>query len=129
MDAVTRRALVGGIVAGVGASVVLIAYWLSIGALEPADLRRALTSPTAAKQVVGIYVLGGLGTFGVPTALYLRHGLVSPLVILGGLVAFWSLTESGDSPASLFLVALWPAYLVAFLLVGGLEYWLRATVQ
>lgn len=125
MEAAARRAILGGIVAGVGTSVVLVAYWLSIGALTPVELRRALHSRTAATQVIGIYFLGGLGTVGVPTALYLRYRLVSPLALLVAIVAFWGLAENGDSPASLFVLALWPAYLVAFVLVGGLEYWLR----
>ena len=125
MEAAARRAVLLGVAVGVGASTVLVAYWLSVGALEAADLRRALRSRTAAKDILGIYLLGGVVTFGVPTALYARFGLVSPAVVLGGVAAVWGTARGGDSPASLFLLALWPGYLVAYLALGGVELWVR----
>lgn len=128
MEFTASRAILFGAAAGVGFSVVLVAYWLSIGALRPVDLRRSLHSRTAAKDVFGIYLLGGVVTVGVPTALYLRFGVVSPLVVLGGVAVALGLAEDGDAPASLFLLALWPAYLVAYLVVAGLEHWVRTAV-
>lgn len=122
-----RTALLAAVLASAATLVVLVGYLLAAGALT---VPRAWSSDLAARlagQFVGIYALGALATVGVPVALYLRYGLVAPFVVLAADVAFWTfLAGEGDAPRAFFVVALWPAYLLAHLAVAGVEWYLRS---
>jgi hypothetical protein len=122
----TRVALIAALGASGIALAVLLGYLAATGTL---DFPRPATGEKLAElagQFLGFYVLGATATVGVPVFLYLRFNLVSPLVVMGGEVAFWTVfARGGDAPGAFFAVAFWPAYLAAYLAVGGAEYLLR----
>lgn len=74
-------------------------------------------------------LLAGLGTVAVPVVLRLRYGLRSPLALLAVILLFWHVLVyvppigpgRGDSPGFLFVLVLAPFYVVAYLLIGGVE--------
>jgi len=74
-----------------------------------------------------------LGTVGVPVALWARARLRGPLALAGLVLLFWHLIVEvtlfgggrGDSPGFLFAFVLAPGYVVAYVVLAGVEYWVR----
>jgi hypothetical protein len=83
---------------------------------------------------VGSLIPYSFGTIGVPVALWLRYRLRTPLVFMIGILVFWHVlvefpplgTGRGDSPGFLFVFVLAPAYVVGYVVLAGIEGWLRA---
>lgn len=115
--------MLAALLASAATLVVLVGYLLATGTLPIPDTWTA----AIAGEFVGLFVLGALATVGVPVALYLRYGFVAPFVVLAADVGFWTLLAGdGDAPRAFFVVALWPAYLLAHLAVAGIEWFLRS---
>lgn len=80
-----------------------------------------------------LYAIAAFGTVGSPLLLWIRYEIRSPGVLLAGILLFWHVlvefppigSGQGDAPGFLFVFAWMPAYLVAYGLLAGGEYWLR----
>jgi hypothetical protein len=80
-----------------------------------------------------VALLAALGSVGLPVALWVRYRLRAPPTLAAVVLLFWHVlvefppvgSGQGDSPGYLFVFVLAPLYVVAYLLVGGGEWWLR----
>ncbi len=98
------------------------------------------TQPSSGVSISGspwhflaLYSLFAFGTVGVPVLLWLRYEIRGPSVLLALILLFWHVlvyvppigSGEGDSPGFTFVFLFVPAYLVAYGLLAGAEYWLR----
>ncbi len=119
VSAAVPRSLLAGLLAGL--PVVAVYLWRGFS-LASFGEEPGLTLLRQGFMLVGSMVVGG-----VPVALYVRYGTVSPLVVAGVLLVPTLLERNPpETPAFGLLVFLWPACLVAYLAVAGVEYALRA---
>lgn len=80
---------------------------------------------------VGLFIVGTVIVPATSIYLYLRYGLVSPVVVLIADVAFWLIVVptvgTTDGSTLPFVVLYWPAYLALYAIVAGVERWFRTS--
>ncbi|MEZ3145197.1 hypothetical protein [Halobaculum sp. MBLA0143] len=121
----TRTALRYGVPAGLLASVLLTPVLLAVGGgpLVPTDdLAGTLI---AVVFFLVSYGLGPVVVFGVPVALYLRFGLVSPAPVFVGVSVALLAVGGGLSVSLLFVLFQDVPAVVVYAVVGTLEWYVR----
>lgn len=75
---------------------------------------------------VVLYFAFALVAVGVPLWVWLRHGVRSPLAVLALVMTFWHslpvIGSGGHTPVFALALVWSPVYLVAYAVVGGIEY-------
>ena len=111
-----------GVVAGVVAGLPVLAVYLWRGF----SLAAFGEEPAATLLRQGFMLVGSVAVAGVPVALYVRYGTVSPLVVAGVLLVPTLLERNPpETPAFGLLLFFWPVCVAVYLAVAGVEYALR----
>lgn len=113
-----QRLLVAGVLAGLPTLLAVLASY--------EDPSSVLRSPSVFVLFLGTVVVGSLLVTGLPAALLVGYRLVAPVVVVAGVVLFWTVaTPRGDAPDVVFVVLTSPVYLGVALVAGSVEHRLR----
>ncbi|MEZ3144508.1 hypothetical protein [Halobaculum sp. MBLA0143] len=111
-----------GVVAGLLAGLPVLAVYLRRGF----SLAAFGEEPAATLLRQGFVLVGSMAVAGVPVALYVRYGTVSPLVVAGVLLVPTLFERNPpETPAFGLLLFFWPMCVAVYLAVAGVEYALR----
>ena len=120
VSAAVPRSLAAGVLAGL--PVVAVYLWRGFSLASFGE------EPGLTLLRQGYMVVGAFAVAGVPAALSVRYGLVSPAVLAGLLLVPTLLERNApETPAFGLLLLFWPVCLVLYATVGSVEYGLRRT--
>jgi|GEM_PF-1011421 len=112
------RTVVAGLLAGL--PVVAVYLWRGFSLASFGE------EPALTLLRQGFMLVGSAAVAGVPVALYVRYGTVSPLVVASVLLVPTLLERSPpETPAFGLLLLFWPVCVAVYLAVAGVEYTLR----
>jgi hypothetical protein len=91
-----------------------------------------LTEPSFSGGSYLLLYIYAVGAIGIPVAAWLRYGLRSPFAVMVAVLVFWHVLvllfgNDGDAPVFAVALGIAPVYVIAYVLIGGVEYLFRRT--
>lgn len=83
----------------------------------------------------GMLLAYSVAMVAIPVALWFRYGLLAPLALMGLIIAFWQVlvpllgNEGDGTPVFALALAMAPLYLIAYVLLAGIEFGIRFWLQ
>lgn len=106
-----------------------------IGYVILSYLGAVLFGPNFTGGDYGMLLAYSMAMVGIPMALWFRYRLLAPLALMGLIIAFWQIlvpllgNEGDGTPVFALALAMTPLYLIAYVLLAGIEFGIRFWLQ